>query len=101
RIFIVWTRLITPQNSLPLSSPGIDALGAAGMRADHIDRHFWQMFGSASLLSLIGAGSSHIGVHSNDQSNSASAYRQAIAQSFSQSANSTLKESILPPTLHI
>lgn len=101
RIFVVWTRLITPIGlSVNLGSPGVDNLGVAGMGADEIDRHFWQKFGSASLLSLIGAGAANAGVSSSDQANSASSYRAAIASSFSQSANKSLEqENAIAPTL--
>ncbi len=101
RIFIVWTRLITPSGiSLNLGSPGVDSLGVAGMGADEIDRHFWERFGTASLLAIIGAGAANIGVSGSDEYNSASAYRSAVASSFSQSANQSLQqESMIAPTL--
>lgn len=101
RVFIVWTRLITPDGiSISLGSPGIDNLGVAGIGADEINRHFWQRFGTASLLSIIGAGAANAGISGGDQDNSASAYRTAIANSFSQSANQSLQqESMIAPTL--
>ncbi len=101
RIFIVWTRLITPEGiSVQLGSPGIDSLGVAGMGADEIDRHFWQRFGTASLLSLIGAGAANVGVNGQDQNNSAASYREAIANSFAQTAEQTLQQEIMiAPTL--
>jgi len=101
RFFVVWTRLITPEGlSVNLGSPGVDNLGVAGMGADEIDRHFWQQFGTASLLSLIGAGAANVGVSGDDQNNSAATYRAAMASSFSQSANQSLKqESAIAPTL--
>lgn len=91
RIFIVWNRLITPEGySLKLGSLGVDSLGRAGQGADYVDRHFWERLGSASLLSMIGAGTATLGVSDNDQSNSASSYRSALANSFSQSASQSL-----------
>jgi type IV secretion system protein VirB10 len=101
RIFMVWTRLITPSGiSIQLGSPGVDALGMAGVGADEINRHFWQRFGTGSLLSIIGAGAANAGVSPGDQDNSVSAYRTAVANSFAQSANQTLQEdSKIPPTL--
>jgi len=101
RIFVVWTRLIdTHGYSIALGSPGTDSLGMSGMTGE-IDRHFWQTFGNAVLLSLIGAGASNIGVHTQDQYNSAAAYRQAISQSLSQSAANSLQQGTIPPTIHI
>ena len=101
RIFIVWTRLITPNGfSLNLGSPGVDSLGVAGSAADEIDRHFWLRFGNASLLSLLGAGTANVGVSGADTQNSASVYREAVASSFAQSASQSLEqESMIAPTL--
>jgi type IV secretion system protein VirB10 len=101
RIFVVWTRLITPAGiSVQLGSAGVDSLGVAGMGADEINRHFWQRFGTASLLSLLGAGAANVGVNGEPQENSASSYRAAVASSFSQSANQSLQqESMMAPTL--
>lgn len=101
RIFIVWTRLITPDGfSIQLGSPGVDSLGVAGMGADEINRHFWERFGNASLLSLIGAGTANVGVSGQDENNSAANYREAIANSFSQSASESLQQdSRIAPTL--
>jgi type IV secretion system protein VirB10 len=101
RIFGVWTRVITPHGlSVQLGSPGVDSLGVAGMGADEINRHFWQRFGTASLLSIIGIGAANVGVNDDTQENSASAYRTAVANSFSQSANQSLQhDSMIAPTL--
>lgn len=101
RIFIVWTRLIASAGiSVALGSPGVDSLGVAGIGADEIDRHFWQRFGTASLLSLLSAGAANVGVNSDTQENSASEYRAAIANSFAQSANQSLQnEAMIAPTL--
>jgi len=90
---VVWTRLITPNGiSLQLGSPGVDSLGVSGMGADEIDRHFWERFGTASLLSLIGAGAANVGVNGQDQNNSSSMYREAVASSFAQSADQSLQQ---------
>lgn len=101
RIFIVWTRLITPAGySIQLGSPGVDSLGVAGMNADEINRHFWQRFGTASLLSLLNAGASNVGVNGQDQNNSSANYREAVASSFAQSADQSLQQdSRITPTL--
>jgi type IV secretion system protein VirB10 len=101
RIFVVWKRLITPSGiSVNLGSAGVDSLGVAGMGADEINRHFWERFGTASLLSLIGAGAANVGVKSNMQDNSASSYRSAVANSFAQSADQSLQqESMIASTL--
>ena len=101
RIFIVWQRLITPEGiSVQLGSSGVDSLGVSGMGADTIDRHFWERFGTASLLSMIGAGTATLGVSGGDQDNSASSYRTAIANSFTQAAGQSLQQDgAMSPTL--
>ena len=56
RAFVVWTRLITPAGvSIALGSPGTDALGQAGVTG-RVDHHFFQRFGAALLLSVVGSG---------------------------------------------
>lgn len=101
RVFVVWTRLITPAGiSIQLGSAGVDSLGVSGMGADVINRHFWQRFGMASLLSIIGAGSANSGVAANDQANSAATYRSAVSESFAQAAGDSLQQDgAIAPTL--
>lgn len=104
RIFVVWTRLITTSGySINLSSPGVDNLGMAGMGADSVDRHFWARFGQASLLSLLGAGTATLSDGSDGNQSTQSSggmYREAIASSFSQSANQALQKDVqIAPTL--
>jgi type IV secretory pathway VirB10-like protein len=97
RICLIWTRLITPNGiSIQLGSPGDDNLGVAGLGADEINRHFWQRFGTASLLSIIGTGAAT----GSASEGSISAYRTAMSNSFAQSANQSLEEdSKISPTL--
>ncbi len=101
RVFIAWTRVMTPAGiSVQLGSAGVDALGVAGIGADEIDRHFWQRFGTASLMSLLSAGAANTGVSNDDQNNSASIYRSAIANSFAQTSNQSLQQNNnIAPTL--
>jgi len=103
RVFVVWQRVIRPDHiSIQLNSPGTDSLGAAGISADAIDKHFFEQFGTAALLSIISAGAANSGVSSQDQFNSASAYREAISNSFAQTAENTLRaKGIINPTLYI
>ena len=55
RVFVVWTRLIRPDGvTIDLNSPGADALGRGGLEGE-TDRHFFQRFGGAILLTLLGS----------------------------------------------
>lgn len=57
RVFLVWTRIVFPDASaLDLTeAQGIDAAGYAGFE-DQVNNHYVRTFGSAILLSAIGAG---------------------------------------------
>lgn len=103
RVFVVWQRLIRPDGiDIAMNSPGTDPLGGAGLPADEIDHHFWEQFGTASLLSIIGAGAANVGVTPDDEFNSASAYREALANSFNQTAQQSFQNtSVIQPTLLI
>lgn len=103
RVFVMWNRVITPQGvSIMINSPGVDSLGRAGQGADSVNRHFFRMFGTASLLSVIGAVASTSGVSSYDQPNSANQYQQAVGEAFQQAAQNAMSRNLnIKPTLHV
>ena len=54
RAYVIWTRLIRPDGvSVQLASPATSFDGTAGLEGE-VDSHFFQRFGSAMLLSVIG-----------------------------------------------
>lgn len=60
RIFIVWSRVIRSDGvSVEIASPGADRLGRAGLTGE-IDAHFWERFGSAIMLSVIGGAAEYV-----------------------------------------
>lgn len=103
RVFVIWNRVILPHGiTAELNSPGTDPLGTAGQGADVYNTHFWQRFGNAALLSVIGASTATVGVNANEQYNPASQYRTAMAESFQQASQNSLKQSAnIKPTLRI
>jgi type IV secretion system protein VirB10 len=81
RAYVIWTRLIRPDGvSVNIASPATSFSGETGL-AGKVDTHFFERFGSAMLLSVIGGlsaigGNAGVVIASGGQSAAASAVGQ-------------------------
>jgi type IV secretion system protein VirB10 len=82
RAYVIWTRLIRPDGvSVAIASPAIGFGGETGL-AGKVDGHFFERFGSAMLLSVIGGlsalgGNSGVVIAGSGQSAAAAAVGQS------------------------
>ncbi|WP_287066854.1 type IV secretion system protein VirB10, partial [Mesorhizobium sp.] len=111
RIFVIWTRLIRDDGvSVRLNSIGTDSLGRSGVTGI-VDNKWRERFGSAILLSIVGAGASYLtgygsdeafGDEKDDAKRGEELARDTIAQTFSDMANQALSENLrIPPTISV
>jgi type IV secretion system protein VirB10 len=102
RLFAVWNTVRRPDGvQVTLDSIGSDQLGTAGMGGT-VDRHFAEIFGVSTLISIIGAGAATAGVSSSDQYNSSASYRQAVQQAGAQTSQQSLQPYLaIPPTVTV
>ncbi|MBX4916824.1 type IV secretion system protein VirB10 [Rhizobium bangladeshense] len=96
RLFVLWNRAKTPKGVIiALASPATDAIGRAGVDG-YVDTHWWERFGSAILLSIVGDASSYASSRLQDSEveaqNTTGSGQQAAAIAVEQSIN-------IPPTL--
>jgi len=105
RLHIAFKTLYFPNGySLALSGmPGVDSTGMAGV-SDQVNRHFWQRYGSAAVLSLITAGIS-LATYSHDgfyAYSPADAARYGGGQVMGQAVGEDLRQSVrMRPTLTV
>lgn len=96
KLFVLWHRAKTPTGVIiTLASPATDAIGRAGFDG-YVETHWWERFGSALLLSVIGDAATWAGQElqrSDVQAQgTTSAGKDAAAIAVEQSIN-------IPPTL--
>lgn len=95
RVFVLWSEARTPTGVvIPLSSPGTDELGRSGL-AGNVNRHFFQRFGAAILISLISGAVQ--GAVASQSSGSTVVYNPSGSQDV---MTEVLKDTInIPPTI--
>ncbi len=92
RVFVLWTQARTPAGVVvPLDSPGTDELGQSGLSGE-VERHFWERFGAAMLVSLID-GAMQAGVQASNHSGGTVIY--------SPSGSQEVLTEVLKDTVHI
>ena len=65
RAFVVWERIISPTGvTIEVGSPATDRLGRGGLGGE-VDRHFFQRFGAAILLTTLQAGTTALASDGN------------------------------------
>ena len=96
RVFVLWTQARTPTGVVvPLASPGTDELGRAGLPGE-VDRHFWQRFGAAMLITLID-GAVQAGVQASAATGGTVIYAPSTSQEV---LTEVLKDTVaIPPTV--
>ena len=100
KVFVLWNTIDTPQGvTLDIASPSADALGASGQDAQ-VDRHFWERFGGAIMLSLIDDGLVIVGDRVNRGGSSVS--YDSTSDTIENMAAEALKNTInIPPTGYV
>ena len=95
RVFVLWTEARTPTGVVvPLSSPGTDELGRSGL-AGELNRHFWERFGAAILMTVINGAVQGL-VNSQNTSGSVVVSPSTTADVMSEVLKGTLN---IPPTV--
>jgi type IV secretion system protein VirB10 len=98
RVFVLWTEARTPTGVVvPLDSPGTDELGRSGL-SGAVNRHFWDRFGAAILISMID-GAVQAAVRSSGSSSGTVIYNPSSSADVT---TQVLKDTInIPPTVTV
>jgi type IV secretion system protein VirB10 len=96
RLFVLWNRAKTPTGVIiTLASPATDAIGRAGFDG-YVDTHWWERFGSALLLSVVG----DIATYAGQELQRSDVQAQGTTSAGKEAAAIAVEQSInIPPTL--
>lgn len=100
RIFVQWARVETPEGVvIELASPGTGPLGEAGVGGT-IDNHFWERFGAAILISIVGDLGEFASSIGGKEGSGTSISFDNTSQGAQSAVSEVLKNTIdIPPTL--
>jgi type IV secretion system protein VirB10 len=100
RLLVGWTRLVTPDGqSVELAAFGADDQGRSGLTGA-VNTRFGLRFGSAALLSIIGAGASLAAP--GPDGDAAAAITDSLAESFAQTTEAVIGQyATLPPIISV
>lgn len=98
RLHVLWSRARSPAGVIvDLGSPASDPLGRAGVGGE-VDNHWWERFGSALLMSVVGDG---MRVLTKAGQSATGESFNGVGQAGNQAAAIAVEQSInMPPTLH-
>lgn len=104
RVFVAWHRLRNPDHvTIQLDSPGASALGGAGVPGQ-VDTKFWERFGNALVVSVLGDASEALFSHLADNSrnnNQTNINLNNTSRTVETLAQEALRANLdIPPTLY-
>ena len=99
RVFVLWNELDTPKGvKVSLASPGSGALGEGGHEAS-VNYHFWQRFGGAMMVSMIGDFGDYLSNRGHKNGSNNNITYDNTSDAAQQLATEVLRNSInIPPT---
>ncbi|MHA6187810.1 TrbI/VirB10 family protein [Escherichia coli] len=101
RVFIIWTNLKDGNINARIDALGTDSLGASGLPA-WIDTHFWERFGGALMLSLVGDGLDILKSSTQRSGSNSNVTYDNTSDATQEMAKTTLENTInIPPTAYI
>ncbi|MGW6780937.1 TrbI/VirB10 family protein [Brucella pseudogrignonensis] len=110
RVMVIWERILLPDNqTVTINSYGGDAIGQTGVKGV-VDSHFFERFGSAALISVIGVAptlaTAALTGHNNSKGTGSITTINTVADPMSQNLQSALSGVIgdylrRPPTIGV
>ena len=101
RVFVIWTNLKDGNINARIDALGTDSLGASGLPA-WVDSHFWERFGGALMLSLVGDGLDILKSSTQSSGSNSNVTYDNTSDATKEMAKTTLENTInIPPTAYI